>query len=172
MHLRKSVALAALTCVPAVVACGGGKSPAEKAKDGAAQAKAACEVFTHLKTPSGSDDSAQIAAAKVSATAFAKASDLASAAAADDATWTRLASSAKAESDSFAIIVKAATKGFTAVGNERNVLKAVQIAKGARPVFIGECAKADPAKFTPIPTPTATATGTATPSATVTTKNG
>jgi hypothetical protein len=151
VHLRKSAALVVLVALPAAAACSGGKSQAEKAKDAAAQARAACAVFSHFEAPTGTGSDAQVAYAKAAAAAFGQAADLAKAAAAEDPTWNRLATSSRAEADSFAIIVKASTEGLE-VAKRENVLKAVEIARNARPVFIAQCAKVDPKTFTAPPT--------------------
>jgi hypothetical protein len=145
--------------VLAVAACGGHKSAVEKTADAAVQAKAACEVFANFHPPTGTDQTAQINYAKASATAFRQAADLAETAAAEDPRWARLASSSKAEADAFGVIVNASTNGFTSTAGEGDVFKAVQNAKGARPVFLAECATADSAHFSsPSPSPSPTAT--------------
>jgi len=153
LHLRKSTALAVLLALPVAAACGG-KSEAEKAKEALAQAHAACGVFANFKPPTGATTAAQIAYAKASAKAFSTAAQFAKAAAADDPQWAKLASSAKAEADSYAVIVKASTEGFTSRAGQDDVYKAVEIAKNARPVFIAQCTKVDPKNFTTPPSST------------------
>lgn len=155
MHSRKLASVVVLGCVPGFVACGGGKSPAEKAQEALVQARAACAVFDNFKSPTGDSSSAQIAFAKASGAAFKTANDHAKRAAALDPTWARLASSSKAEADAFAVIVSASTVGVTTAAAQANVLKAVDISRSARLVFIAQCAKVDPKRFTTPPSSSA-----------------
>jgi hypothetical protein len=152
VHLRKSASLAVLVLLPAVVACGGGDSDAQKAKDAAASAKAACAVFQDFHAPSGTDKQSQINYVKASYGAFLKAADLASAAAQDDPRWKALESAAEREAAAFEVISKA-TEGVDQSALA-GVNKAVAEAKAARPIFIAECAKVDPKRFTESPKPT------------------
>lgn len=154
--MRKTALLVVPLCLATAVGCGG-KSHAQKVAEGAAKAKAACEVFHNFHPPAGTDPQSQINATKATYGAFLEAADLSSQAEADDSRWQSLASAAAREAAAFQIIVKATQGSKTldraAVGN------AVNETKVARPLFLSACMQADPKVFTPSavsPSPAAT----------------
>ena len=152
MHLPKSALLVVPFCL-VVVACGGGKSAGksaeEKATDAAAQAKAACEIFVHFHPPTETDHQSQVEYVKASYDAFLASAELASKATALDSKWKALESAAEREAAAYGVIAKA-TQGATQV-DVAGVNAAVKEAKVARPIFLAECLKADPAHFQPVP---------------------
>jgi hypothetical protein len=162
MRMRTSALLVVPLCLAAAVGCSGGSTGAgDDAAAAAKQAKAACDLFVNFKPPKGSGANSQIDYAKATYGAFLKAADLAGQAAAQDPRWKALESAAAREAAGFEIIVKGA-EGTTQLDMSR-VNNAVAETKAARPLFIAECAKADPATFgTATQSPSATATSTAT----------
>ncbi|HVT21742.1 MAG TPA: hypothetical protein VHE57_10175 [Mycobacteriales bacterium] len=141
-------------CLAVVAGCGGGKSDAEKAKEGAAQALAACKVFVNFRPPSGTDTQSKIDYAKASYGAFIESAELAGKAADLDPRWQRLKSAAEREAAGFQVISRAATGSDTV--DVAAVNRAVAETKAARPIFIAECAKADPKDFSSLsPSPSA-----------------
>lgn len=157
MQPRKTAAALVLFCLPMAAGCGG-KSAAEKATEAAALAKAGCDVFVGFKTPTATDLSSQIDATKATLGAFVKAADQAGKAADLDPKWKALESAAVRSAAAYEVFAKAA-EGQTQV-DRGGITNAVTEAKTARPLFINECAKADPKHFTASPVPSATPTPT------------
>ncbi|HWC33663.1 MAG TPA: hypothetical protein VG650_02435 [Mycobacteriales bacterium] len=146
-------AVVATACLLVLAGCGG-KSAAEKAREAAVQAKAACDVFVNLHPPTGTDATSQIDYAKATYGAFLEAADHAGKAADLDARWKQLQSAADREAAAFQVIVRAA-QGSTQL-DALPVNRAVRATKTARPLFIGQCATADPTHFSPVsPSPSA-----------------
>jgi hypothetical protein len=157
VHLRNSASVAVLALLSVVVGCGGGKSDAEKSADAALQAKAACDVFVNFHPPAGTDNQSRIDATKATYGAFLKSADLAGRAADLDPRWKTLQGAADHEAAGFEVLAKA-TEGTSQV-DRTAIAQAVSTTKDARPVFLAECAKADPKRFaTPTPSPSSTAT--------------
>ncbi|HVV75252.1 MAG TPA: hypothetical protein VHC43_04385 [Mycobacteriales bacterium] len=166
----------AALCLVSVAACGGGKSPAQKVAAGAADAKAACQVFVTFKPPTGSSQTALANYAKAAYAAFLGSAELASRATQLDPRWSALESAADREAAAFKVVAEAATSGFSLSdrAGAAAVQRAVETTKTARATFITECSKADPAKFSAseaTASPSATSSPSATASDTATASN-
>jgi hypothetical protein len=145
VHVRNVAVLVTLSCLPVAVACGG-KSAAEKAREAAAQSKAACDIFVGFHPPEGDDLTTRINATKASYGAFLKSADLAGKAAALDPKWKPLQAAAEREAAGFEVLAKA-SDGTVQV-DRKGIGDAVKTTNQARVVFLTECAKADPEHFT------------------------
>ncbi len=141
--MRKLVTLVVALFLPTVVGCGGGKSGAA-ARAAAASAKAACEVFVRFHPPAGSGKKAQAALATATYGAFLEAAHLARLAAQGDPRWRPLQSATTREATAFQVIAKGTTGSKV---DRASVDRAVAETNAARPLFVAECEKADPANF-------------------------
>jgi hypothetical protein len=145
LTLRRLTPFVVALCLPIAAGCGGGRSSAAKVRDAAVQAKAACEVFVNFHPPSGTGPKAQKVYATATYGAFLAAARLARLAAEGDPRWRQLQSATTREATAFQVIAK----GTTGSGqvDRATLRRAVAETAAARPIFVAQCAKADPAKF-------------------------